>query len=196
MTAAAAVSEIVRGEALGPQLARRLAAAEARRAEIEGQVAAIALDAELGELNASTRRTRLETELAAATATVTRLRDAHRQAVERDERKRADEEIAALEKEVADYAGFVAARAVALRDLNEASRVATEAARRFLAAGSLMQTALPTGCQLPRGFIVGRNLDVTAEAVAVENAHCLQAVRSQAKTIISFKRGEEHDNDD
>jgi hypothetical protein len=194
--AAAAVATLVLDQPLSPQIARKLAEAEARQAEIEAAIAALALPVLLGEDGAAKKKERLEGQLADIKAETGRLTAALASAIDLEARQTVEKEVAALQEDIARYEGYAAARATAMKDLNEATKVANEAARRFLAATSLMQTATPIGCSLPRGLIIGRDLEVSERAVATENDYVLAAVRSQASTIIRFKRGEEIEHDD
>jgi hypothetical protein len=86
-------------------------------------------------------------------------------------------------------------RATAIRDLEKFTQLAARSARRFLAACSLLQNSLPAGCSLPRGFIVARDLELSAAAVEAENAYIVGAVRSLVRTTVAFTRGEELDRD-
>jgi hypothetical protein len=191
MAAAAAVSELVRGEPLGPQIRQRLDRAHKRRLALKVEHDACALDVELGDQSAADKKRRLRQDLEKADAECVRLDAALQQAIGRDAKREADVDIAALQGQLAKYEGFAAARVDSMRDLTEATKIATEAARRFLAATSLMQTATPAGCELPRGLILGRDMDATVEAVEDETDRILERVRGLVRTTIAFRSGEE-----
>jgi hypothetical protein len=192
--AATVVAELVRGDPLAPQLARRLVAAEARQADLEATVASFALDAMLDRPGVLARREAAENELAVARTETERLRNAHAQALQVDARKRAEAEVVALQEGLAKYEQFAAARVAAMADLTRATEVATEAGRRFLAATSLMQDGVP-GHALPRGLILGRNMEASVSAVKRETDKVLEHVRRLVQTSIAWKLGKEIEHD-
>jgi hypothetical protein len=190
MAAAAAVSELIRTEKLAPQLKRRLDRADARRTELRMALDAIALDAELGEPGAAERFQELRERVGKATDEVSRLEAALAIARARDVAEQAETEISELEAALTRYEGFAAARGDAVRDQLAAIEAAKEAARRYQAATSLLNMP-PAGTTLPRGFTVGRGVDLTVETVEAENTYILGIVKSQVHTVVAFKRGEE-----
>jgi hypothetical protein len=189
--AATVVTALIKGEPLGPQIRQRLERANGRRLALKVEHEACALDAEMGDQSAVEKQKRLRSDLEKADAECSRLEAALQQAIDRDAEREAEVDIAALRGQLAKYEGFAAARVDAMRDLTEASRAATEASKRFLAATSLMQNATPAGCELPRGLILGRDMEATIEAVQAETDRILEHVQGLVQTTITFRRGEE-----
>jgi hypothetical protein len=191
MSAAAAVSELVKGQALGPQIRQRLERANGRRLALKVEHDACSLDRELGDQGAAEKQKRLRQDLDKADAECVRLQAALQQAVDRDAERETEVDLAALKGQLAKYEEFGAARVQAVIDLTAATTVATEAARRFMAATSLLQDATPAGCELPRGLILGRDMEATIEAVQAETDRVLTHVKSLVSITIAYRRGEE-----
>jgi len=195
-TIMSAVSELVKTQPLGPQIRQRLERANARRLALKTEHDACALDAEMGDQGAVEKQKRLRHDLEKADAECAGLEAALQQAVDRDSQREAEVDIAALKGQLARYETFGAARIQAMVDLTEATAVATAAARRFLAATNLLQTATPAGCELPRGLILGRDMEATTEAVRAETNRVLEHVQTLARMTIAFRRGDEETDHD
>jgi hypothetical protein len=190
MTAVSAVSELVRGQPLAPQLKRRLDRADARRTALRTELDALALDAELGEPDAAKRIQGVQERLGKAADEVTRLEAALVTARRRDAADRAETEIGEQEAALRKYEGWAAARVEAVRDQLAAIEKAKEAARRYQAATSLMNMP-PAGTILPKGWTVGQGIDLSVDAIEAENANVLRIVRTQVANTAAIKRGQE-----
>jgi hypothetical protein len=172
-----------------------LAAAEARQADLEAKVASYALDELLDRPGVVARREIADGELAAARIETGRLRNAHAQALQVDARKRAECEVAALRDGLAQYEKFASSRVLAMQDLTKATEMASEAARCFLAATALMQDGV-LGIGLPRGLILGRDLEASTRAVEAETSTVLAHVRRLVRMTVRSKLDEEIEDDD
>jgi hypothetical protein len=149
--ATATVTALFGDRPLAPQVAERLAAAEAAQADLQTRVSALALDEELGESGAGTRRKALEAELASAVATVTRLRNAHRQALQRDARAEIASTAKRLETQFAELQHAAGVRHAAMVQLCTAIEAASNAYRTYIAATTVMQDVFPDGTKRPAG---------------------------------------------
>jgi hypothetical protein len=190
MTAVSAVSELVRGEPLAPQLKRRLDRADARRTALRTELDALALDAELGEPDAAKRIQGIQERLGKAADEVTRLEAALATARKRDNASRAETEIGKLEAALRKYETYAVARVGALKDQLAAIEAVKVAARRYQAATSLLNMP-PSGTSLPRGFVVGQATDLTVAAIEAENGRVLRIIKQQFADVAAIKRGEE-----
>jgi hypothetical protein len=148
--------------ALTPGVAAKLRASEARQADLEGQVAALALDEILGAPGVTAKRERLEKELVTVRADTTRLRAAVSQAEVRDERAEVDAKVAELEGQLAGFEAAVRARAEAAADLDKGAELLVKAWGRLIAANDAVRLGLPRGCSFPPGAVVGQELAAMA----------------------------------
>jgi hypothetical protein len=152
MTAAAAtVTALFRDRPLAPQVADRLAAAEARAADLTRQIAALSLDEVLGEAGVAAKRQALEKEQATATAEVERLRQAHRQATARDQRAEADAQATKLAGQMAEFERIAGVRHAAMVDVCTHLEAATVAYGRFIAGTAALMENFPEGTKRPAG---------------------------------------------
>jgi hypothetical protein len=193
--AATAVAGLFKpGEPMAPVVTARLVRATEREAELAAKVAALALD-ELVDPTIAQKREKLELDLAEAKADVVRLRQAERQAMERDARAKAEAEIVALQAALEKYESFAIARIEAAAEMAEATRIATEAGRKYQAATALLQDGIQ-GHALPRGLVLGRSAELSVRAVKDETDRILEHMRTIVRTSIAWKRGEEIEHDD
>jgi hypothetical protein len=177
---------IHQGQPWAPQLLARLEGAKGRMAGLEDTARALSLDAQLDRHDARARLGQVESDLAAARVEVQRLQQAYSQALARDARKRAELEVGALKAAMSQYEGFAFARIAAVRDLEKSTKAATEAARRFLAATSLLQEGV-LGHGLPRGLLLGRDLEMTMGAVEGETNAAVEHVRRLVNMTVASK---------
>jgi hypothetical protein len=139
--------------ALQPRVREKLGEAAARAAELEHQIAALALDEFTGVPGVSGKREKLERELVGARALVERLRHAERQAEARDVAAENAATVAAMRAGLAELDGVCAARAKAAADVDAAIAAAVGAWVRLRASTELIRMSIPRGCSLPRGFV-------------------------------------------
>jgi hypothetical protein len=194
MTAVQATAEKVTGlftpgAPMAPVVTARLVQAQEREAELAAKVAELALD-ELVDPAIAPKREKLETALVDARADVIRLKQAERQAMDRDARARSELEVEELQESLARYEEFARSRVLAVENLTRATAAATEAGRAFLAATALLQDGV-AGHALPRGLILGRNLEVNVRAVKDETERVLAHVRRLVRMTIASKLGQE-----
>ncbi len=178
------------GEPLAPQVRKRLDRANDRRAVLKTEIAALALDAELGDHGAAERQRKLQSALVKAVVEVESLEAAVAEARARDAAAEAERDIAEMEAELAKYRKFADARTKAMADFTKASGAVRDALDRLKASVELLQTAMPRHCNLPRGYRIDMKLD-TVEAVRRENEFILSHVQRQVRATAAFKRGQE-----
>lgn len=133
------------GAAIAPSVTARLGAAEARRVEIENEVASLALDEVLGRAGVAEKREKLEADLATATATVNRLRHAERQARERDAAAATAANIKALRVKQAGFEKLAAARLAAMTELCGGLEIAAKGYSKFMSLTDRMAIVMPSG---------------------------------------------------
>jgi hypothetical protein len=183
-------AELVRDRPLAPQVIARLDRANDRRAALKTEIAALALDAELGDHGAAERQRKLQSALVKAVVEVETLQAALAEAEVRDAAAADEVDIAETEAAFAKYRKFADARLLAMHDLTAAGAAVQDALGRLKASVSLLETALPRRCRLPAGYRVDMKLDTVA-AVARENEFIVQHIARQVRTTVAFKRGKE-----
>jgi hypothetical protein len=136
---------------LAPQVAAALSAAEARRAELTGQLASLALDEVLSEPGVAAKRQSIERELAGVTAEVERLGHAHLSALRRDRLAVVAARSRALQEQLAEFERIAAARHAAISDLCTHVEAATASYRTFVECNSALLRSFPAGTRRPAG---------------------------------------------
>jgi hypothetical protein len=123
VVAAAPAALIETGRPIAPQLLPRVRQSHTRLIELETEISWLSLDALLDVKSpAADQRRRLVRELHEAKAEHDRLVDGYRVSLDRDEQSAAAIEIAELERQLAEYEGYAAARVAAMQDFNVATR--------------------------------------------------------------------------
>jgi hypothetical protein len=165
-------------------------------ASLEDRARGLALGSLLDKAGDGARLEIVDSDLAACRSEVSKLQAAYVQALQADAGKRAEREVAALQDALTRYEGYANARITAMADLTRHTREATEAARRFLAATSLMQDGVDPDHLLPKGLILGRDLEASTRAVEDETAAVLRHVKRLVRMTVAAKLGQETIHDD
>jgi hypothetical protein len=141
------------GEMLLPRVRDRLAEAEANRDRLAQEVEKLALPAALDEAGATSKLAKVEREHAAVITEVERLKAAQREAERRDHQTAAEGQLAEMRQGLAEFERLMTARTKAAAAVDSAVTALAEAAERLRAGGLLIESMIPAGLMMPRGYL-------------------------------------------
>jgi hypothetical protein len=130
---------------IAPAVAEKLAAAEQHRADLESEIAVVALDAALERPGAAAKLSALEKQINVARDRCSQLSAASRLAKQRDSRMEIQATAKARQAQVATMQRHADARLKAMEDFSRSIKPAADAYAKFLTETDNMANAAPTG---------------------------------------------------